>query len=287
MGFFSNLGDSIKQITGGDLLKAGVSIGSSILGNNSASDAAEKNLYYQKEFAQNGIRWRVEDAKAAGIHPLAVLGAHVTPYQPVFQGSDFSDMGQNIQRAIDAKKTPAERALVDLQLEQARANIEQTKAQTRAADASTRASDNAIIQEALNSAREIARQQRVTPMPRVNQKSSLPPEVATYGDIQPGIVPYRIHDSYFEGPPEDLQDMLESPPMMAAYKAAIESATIASGVELNELPLTRSHRAKVKAGTHVVFRIPGYGYAVTKKGEKPKMELPPSWRKHHGPWKDR
>ena len=40
----------------------------------------------QREFAQNGIRWKVADAEAAGIHPLAALGAQTTPYQPVSIG---------------------------------------------------------------------------------------------------------------------------------------------------------------------------------------------------------
>lgn len=32
----------------------------------------------QKEFAQNGIQWRVNDANKAGIHPLAAMGANVS-----------------------------------------------------------------------------------------------------------------------------------------------------------------------------------------------------------------
>lgn len=36
--------------------------------------AAKKQIRYAKEFAQKGIQWRVADAKAAGIHPLAALG---------------------------------------------------------------------------------------------------------------------------------------------------------------------------------------------------------------------
>lgn len=32
----------------------------------------------QREFAQNGIQWRVNDARKSGIHPLAALGANVS-----------------------------------------------------------------------------------------------------------------------------------------------------------------------------------------------------------------
>lgn len=73
------------------------------------------NYEAQKEFAQNSIRWRVADAKAAGLHPLAALGAQSSGYTPsatIGDSPDFSflqDVGQNIDRAIDAKRTERER----------------------------------------------------------------------------------------------------------------------------------------------------------------------------------
>lgn len=36
------------------------------------------NYNFQKEFAQNGIQWRANDARSAGIHPLAAMGANVS-----------------------------------------------------------------------------------------------------------------------------------------------------------------------------------------------------------------
>ena len=44
---------------------------------------ADKNIKYQKQFAQHGIRWKVEDAKAAGLHPLYALGANTHSFTPV------------------------------------------------------------------------------------------------------------------------------------------------------------------------------------------------------------
>lgn len=94
-----------------------------------ASDAQfQKNLELQREFAQNGIRWRVEDAEKAGLHPLAALGAMGASYQPstsVFStagpvvgpsaaGNSYralSNMGQNIARSVMATQTPAERLM--------------------------------------------------------------------------------------------------------------------------------------------------------------------------------
>ena len=36
---------------------------------------ARQEYQNQKEFAQHGLRWKVEDAKQAGINPLVALGA--------------------------------------------------------------------------------------------------------------------------------------------------------------------------------------------------------------------
>jgi len=78
------------------------------------SDANANNAALQREFAQNGIRWKVEDAKAAGISPLAALGAQSTSFAPSYVGdsgigNSYSAMGQDISRAIDATSTYGER----------------------------------------------------------------------------------------------------------------------------------------------------------------------------------
>ena len=80
-----------------------------------AAKLNQLNYEHQKEFAQNGIRWRVADAKAAGLHPLAALGAQGASYSPsavIGDSPDYSflkDMGQGIGRAMDAKRTQQER----------------------------------------------------------------------------------------------------------------------------------------------------------------------------------
>lgn len=82
------------------------------------------NYQHQKEFAQNAIQWRVQDAKKAGLHPLAALGASPLGFSPSFSGGipsssdwDYSamgdaigKMGQNIGRAVEAQATEDERA---------------------------------------------------------------------------------------------------------------------------------------------------------------------------------
>lgn len=49
-----------------------------------AATLADKELdrALQKEFAQSGIRWRLADAKAAGVHPLYALGGAGATYSP-------------------------------------------------------------------------------------------------------------------------------------------------------------------------------------------------------------
>ena len=49
----------------------------------------QRNYDMQKEFAQMGIQWRVADAKAAGLHPLAALGAAPAHASPMRVGNSY------------------------------------------------------------------------------------------------------------------------------------------------------------------------------------------------------
>lgn len=109
----------------GDIIKAGTSIIGGFMNKESAEDAqyaTNQNLAnqmaMQKQFAKNGIRWRVEDARKAGIHPLYAIGANTASYTPssvAFQGDSslgnaFAAAGQDIGRAINSTRTAPERA---------------------------------------------------------------------------------------------------------------------------------------------------------------------------------
>lgn len=85
-----------------------------------AADAANVNRQeaLQREFAQNGIRWKIDDAATRGISPLAALGAVGSSYSPVhstFTGA-YSTPDQvlpflsSIMPSIMAMSTPIERA---------------------------------------------------------------------------------------------------------------------------------------------------------------------------------
>lgn len=83
-----------------------------------------QNIALQKEFAQHGIRWKVADAQAAGLHPLAAMGAQTTSFSPLSVGAgaeapkmDFSALGQDLSRAAKAMASQEERQAVDQEKE--------------------------------------------------------------------------------------------------------------------------------------------------------------------------
>lgn len=111
----------------GDLASAGASLWNGSENRESQERIAAQNIAMQREFAQNGIRWKVADATAAGIHPLFAMGAQTSSFSPVSVGTDNSiaEAGQSIGRAINAmtsddekKKSQADE-LVKLNLEKA------------------------------------------------------------------------------------------------------------------------------------------------------------------------
>lgn len=98
----------------GNIISAGANLLGGLFGQNKQEKMAKQNIQLQKDFAQQGIRWKVEDAKAAGIHPLYALGANTTSFSPVSIGNDLStgiaNAGQDLSRAIDATRTHGERS---------------------------------------------------------------------------------------------------------------------------------------------------------------------------------
>ena len=51
-------------------------------------EANKRNYEMQKEFAQHGIQWKAADAKEAGLHPLAALGAQTSAASPSYAAGD-------------------------------------------------------------------------------------------------------------------------------------------------------------------------------------------------------
>lgn len=128
------------------IIGAAIAGGASLLGGKKSSDEASQinaaqlafareQMAFQKEMAQHGVRWRVEDAKAAGLHPLHAMGGILPSASPVsvdFQtsgaGAALSEAGQSIGRAVAAQMTPAERAAQELQLKLGEAQLAESDA---------------------------------------------------------------------------------------------------------------------------------------------------------------
>lgn len=133
MGFLGDITGPIGGLIGGELDRQ----------HDARQDAKQRqyqgeinaaNAALQREFAQMGIRWKVEDAKAAGIHPLAALGATTVGASPSYVAGDgfsarsnYRQMGQDVGRAISAVATREERALRQIQVESARTDLEMKK----------------------------------------------------------------------------------------------------------------------------------------------------------------
>lgn len=92
MGFLkSALGSSLGSAVG----VAGNLIGGAMSDSRTSKASYEswlQNYNAQKEFAQNSILWRVQDAKRAGVNPNAVVGGQSVGYTPqdISQTQDFA-----------------------------------------------------------------------------------------------------------------------------------------------------------------------------------------------------
>lgn len=128
----------------------------------------------QREFAQHGVRWRVEDAAAAGLHPLFALGGNTATFTPSASSVNFGDMGsgararaseqmgqalsqagQHVARAVAAQETQDQQNFRMAQLDAMRASSERDYAL-----ASRHAAEAALLN-----------QQRVAPFPDMGDAS--------------------------------------------------------------------------------------------------------------------
>lgn len=111
-------------------------IGGALAGGLFGKSSNDQNAEMQREFAQHGISWKVEDAKRAGLHPLYALGgsgATFTPsVQPIMTASEGANIGQNIARAA-TQDSGHERAVQLAQLKQLEASAEKDFALASAA----------------------------------------------------------------------------------------------------------------------------------------------------------
>lgn len=92
----------------------------------------------QKEFAMHGLEWRADDARKAGLHPMAALGTQGASFQPVglWNEEKSGGLGKAIGAAGQAysdykrgQKTPEQRAMETAQLKVLQAQAENDFAQ--------------------------------------------------------------------------------------------------------------------------------------------------------------
>lgn len=110
----------------GSLISAGASIIGGLMGKDSADKAREQQAQHnaaqlaaQKEFAQQGLTWKIDDAfrNADRVHPIYSMGASTPSYTPV--SSNFTadtsmanamhSAGQDIGRAVNATASSSQR----------------------------------------------------------------------------------------------------------------------------------------------------------------------------------
>lgn len=136
MSFWSTVGGLVGGFFGGPV---GATIGSSLGGSiddrddrRRASGQQAQNVALQREFAQRGVQWRVEDAQRSGVHPLFALGAPGAAFSPnpIAVGSP-RDYSQNISRAFETQLPRAQLALIQAQTEAARAAAAENLAQAQ------------------------------------------------------------------------------------------------------------------------------------------------------------
>lgn len=92
----------------------------------------ERNYNIQKEFAQNSIQWRVDDAKKAGLHPLAALGMAGGSYTPTSYNSNYAQSGAMLGDAVSGLGQVLDknaRKMSNLQLELLKGQVESQKLQ--------------------------------------------------------------------------------------------------------------------------------------------------------------
>lgn len=144
MGLFSSIGGILGGVAGSLFGPVGTVIGSGLGGTvggavdankanktakgyyNQQMSFAEQQARFQQDYAKHVMEWRVEDAKNAGVHPMAALGVSNPSYSPVSAPSapSFADagsfdtgstFGQSLNRAsFQAKTLEQQRVAVEM-----------------------------------------------------------------------------------------------------------------------------------------------------------------------------
>lgn len=125
------MGDPFSDVLGG-----AISSVTDVIGGQLAAAQNRQSQRYStdvaREFAQNGIQWRVADAKAAGLHPLAALGMMPAQSTPMILGDTggegLAHAGQSIGNALTRQQSTEDKSLENAQLQLLHAQTAETDA---------------------------------------------------------------------------------------------------------------------------------------------------------------
>lgn len=178
----------------------------------------------QREFAQSGVQWRVEDAKAAGLHPLYALGGQITPYTPQAMqlmtpdqsalGRGIAEAGQSLGRAVQAQQSPSQRAIQQATLEHlvAQTNKENTLAAYYASEAA-RNRQSANVSAAIPTAVDVGPFVKNVPDEVIHGDPRNPAQTA---GVHPGMTRYKLPGGItLHGPSQAMHDSFEDIPLAA------------------------------------------------------------------------
>lgn len=193
-----------------------ISAGGSLLGGLFGSSSASKDRAAQMDLAKHGISYRVADAKASGIHPLAALGASQANYTPVGDGGlgdSVGRAGEAVSRALD----PLNKAQLDVLRSEAERNRAEAANQVAAARSRTmiQAQRNvAIGGTGINDMRPPARPTVELSWPGSSRKFVIPSDVARQYHLKPGD---SVSHDLIEQLIGDLASELLAPALTSAY----------------------------------------------------------------------
>jgi hypothetical protein len=103
----------------GDLIGGFLSQSEGNKNRNQLDQTNRENQMLQREFAQNGIKWKIADAQSVGLSPLAAIGAtepsasmNIPDPADDSMGQTFRNVGQDISRAVMSTQDRQDRASI-------------------------------------------------------------------------------------------------------------------------------------------------------------------------------
>lgn len=202
-----------------------------LINKDASRKAAGINRDMQRDFAQKGVRWKVEDAKAAGIHPLYALGASTHSFTPSFVGDQslgnaVADMGQDISRAMHATRTEEERKQASLDL-----FIEQKVAAQEARDRNARSEAREEEKLRYDLEESLARRNLYNAQAAKLGPSQVGPAFPGAGpsDVRGGTAAVAPYDAIVTQPGQPTSARLTAPGVAAGVHPAVEEYQGAGG----------------------------------------------------------